>query len=61
MARPPKDPADRRTESILVLLTQAEKQELREGAEVLGSKMGDVLREGGLRYLRREVKKAQEE
>ena len=61
MGRPPKDPADRQTAIVKVLLTEAEKEELREGAEMLGTAMGDVLREGGMRYLRREVKKAQGE
>lgn len=59
MGRPPTPPEEQRTLPVMVLLTEAEKQELKTGCETAGRKMGDVLREGGFRLLRRLLRDAQ--
>ena len=59
MGRPPKPEEERRTVRQQVLLTAAERELLESVArDVLGVPMGDVLREGGLRYARNALRKA---
>lgn len=53
MARPPKRPEEKQTEEVKVFLTTAEKQVLQTVAESEGRRMGDILRDGGMRYARR--------
>jgi hypothetical protein len=59
MGRPPKPDDEKRTVRQQVLLTAAERELLETAArDVLGVPMGDVLREGGLRYARNALRKA---
>ena len=59
MGRPPKPDEEKRSVRQQVLLTTAERELLETAArEVLGVPMGDVLREGGLRYARNAIRRA---
>jgi hypothetical protein len=59
MGRPPKPEDQKRTVRQQVLLTAAERKLLEEAArEVLSVPMGDVLREGGLRYAQNAIRRA---
>ena len=43
MGRPPKKPADRRTECIMVRVTKSERQKLEKEAELLGMPLATLI------------------
>jgi hypothetical protein len=59
IGRPPKSPNERRSETFLIRLTKDEARTLKQASRQLGISAGEILRQGGLGFIR-QMQKLQE-
>jgi hypothetical protein len=52
IGRPPKSPDERRSETFLIRLTKDEARTLKQASRQLGFSAGEILRQGGLSFIR---------
>jgi len=52
IGRPPKPPDERRSETFLIRLTKDEARTLKQASRQLGISAGEILRQGGLSFIR---------
>jgi len=52
IGRPPKSPDERRSETFLIRLTKDEARTLKQASHQLGISAGEILRQGGLSFIR---------